>query len=185
MMLDYDELQNLLGGMNSGLRASECHGFLTGYLCLADTINESVWKYICADMEGSESIQPEQRSALHTMSQDISDQIDSRNFDFCLLQPDDTTPFSERCEALAEWCQGFLSGLGVAGTIDWNTLSDNCREMISDFSDISRLGSDAGESDQMEESLMELHEYVRIGAMYIHDEFSRLKAENERPEVLH
>lgn len=186
-MPEFDDLQDLLASLNSGIAAPECHGFLTGFLCISDTIDASVWEYICADLDGAESISPEYRSLLHDMGHCISQQMLSSDLDFRLLQPDDFTPFPDRCAALAQWCQGFLSGLGVAGTINWGGLSETCREMITDFSDISRLdaGSDEDSGDGLEVSLMELHEYVRMGVVYIYAEFAMLKTENDYPGVLH
>jgi len=186
-MLEFDDLQGLLASLNSGVNAPECHGFLTGFLCISDTINASVWEYICADLDGAEPLSPEYRSLLHDMGHRISQQMLSSDLDFRLLQPDDFSPFPDRCAALAQWCQGFLSGLGVAGTIDWGGLSDTCREMIADFYDISRLAAETDEDsgDGMDASLMELHEYVRMGVVCIYDEFAMLKAEDDNPGVSH
>lgn len=186
-MLDFNELQDLLTRMHSGIGAPECHGFLSGYLCVSDTINDSVWEYLCADMQGAESVTPEYRAALYDMSVEISSQMLSSEFEFRLMQPDDTSAFPDRCDALASWCQGFLSGLGVAGAIDWNGVTDDCHEMIADLSDISRLGDEPGDQsdEELETSLLELYEYVRMGVVYIHDELAAMKAENINPGVVH
>lgn len=184
-MLVFDELETLLGNLNSGIQASECHGFMTGYLCIADKLDGSIWEFLCADMAGAPSIPARDQAALFSLGQDINDRMISDDLDFDLYQPEDSAPLADRCDALALWCQGFLSGLGVAGRIDWSAVSEACQEMIADLSDISRLGTETGEGENMEASLMELQEYVRVGAIYIHDEFALLKAENEQPEVLH
>ena len=186
-MLEFNELQYLLTRMRSGIGAPECHGFLSGYLCVSDTMNNSVWDYLCADVDGAEPVTPEYRAALQDLGTQISSQMLSSELDFRLLQPDESASLPDRCVALASWCQGFLSGLGVAGTIDWNCLSDECHELIADLYDISRLGADPGnQSDEEQEtSLLELSEYVRMGVIYIHEELAGLKAGNEAPGVIH
>ncbi len=187
MMPEYDELQNLLGSMNSGIRAPECHGFLTGFLCISGGMHPGVWEYLCADLDGAETLSGSQQAVLLAMGEDIHARLRSTGLDFQPLQPEDDAPFAERCDAMAQWCQGFLSGLGVAGTIDWGSLSDQCQEMIADFSDISRLSAADDNRDirEREASLNELYEYVRIGVVFIHDEFAALKAQNENPGVVH
>jgi hypothetical protein len=186
-MLEYNELQELMKEIASGIDAAECHGFITGYLCISDTLDASVWKYLCAGMEGGDAITERHRDEIYELGRDITLQLLSDEFDFELLQPDSTSPAAVRCQSLSEWCHGFLSGLGVAGTIDWSALSGQCQEMVSDLSEVARLDPEPGEqsAEEIEQSLTELGEYVRMGAVYIHDEFARLKAENGNPEVLH
>ncbi|MCG8325975.1 MAG: UPF0149 family protein [Thiotrichales bacterium] len=186
-MLKFDDLQDLLGGTDAGIRAAECHGFLTGFLCVSETVNDSVLQYLCADLDGAGSLPLQDRSALLEMGHEISNQILSADLEFQLLQPDESTPFADRCDALAEWCRGFLSGLGMASSVSWPSVSEPCQEMLADISDISRLGTESGDmsEDEIEASLMELYEYVRMGVIYLHDEFALLQAEHERPGVLH
>lgn len=186
-MLEYNELQELMKKIASGIDAAECHGFITGYLCISDSLDATVWKYLCTGMEGGAVVSEQHRDVIYELGRDVTLQLLSDEFDFELLQPDSTSPATARCQALSEWCHGFLSGLGVAGTIDWNSLSGQCREMVSDLSEVARLDPEPGEqsAEEVEQSLTELGEYVRMGAVYIHDEFARLKAENENPEVLH
>lgn len=186
-MLEYDELQRLLKDMTSGIDAAECHGFLTGYLCVSDTIDARVWEFICADMDGDSPVTEHHRDVIYDLGRDISRHLLSDEFDFQPMQPDNTVPVTERCMALSHWCHGFLSGLGVAGTIDWSGLSEQCQETVSDISEIARLdpAPDNMTIEETEKSIAELGEYVRLGAIYIHDEFAVLKAESENPGVLH
>ena len=101
--------------------------------------------------------------------------------------PDDNSSLPERSAALIEWCEGFLSGLGIAGVTDFERLSFECRELIHDLYKICRLDvgdmEDTGEDE--EAAFVELIEYVRMGTMMLHDEMHNSSVSGIRPEVLH
>jgi len=74
------------------------------------------------------------------------------------------------------WCQGFVLGLLGNGEQKIQLLPESSRELVRDFMEISGASNDAAESNQREDAraLMEIEEYVRIGAHVI---FEDLRAE--------
>ena len=87
-----------------------------------------------------------------------------------------------RIDALAMWCQGFLSGLGLM-EIDYSKGSLEVQEAIADLIDMSRLQYDdeiTGKEDE-ERAYMELVEYTKVAVLLIHSEFGlkRSYLENE------
>lgn len=170
--MNFNELNHLLGQSASGNGASECHGFLCGYLCVRDHLEESVLREcLMAETEESEMSSQCVGKLMHfagTINQDIA----SEDFSLRLMLPPDSAPLNERSNALIQWCSGFLSGLGVAGITDFELLSPQCRELIQDLYKICRLDLDniAEDSESDESALTELIEYVRMGAIMVHDE---------------
>jgi uncharacterized protein YgfB (UPF0149 family) len=74
-----------------------------------------------------------------------------------------------------------LNGYGVSDHQNPAGVSEDCTEVLEDFTQLSRLGIDEEDGGD-EESLMELVEYTRMGAILV---FEELQAAMGRPEILH
>ncbi len=188
LMLEFSELEELLLRFHIGMGAAEAHGFLSGYLCVSETLTEDVLREYLLSDSAAESLPVEDcLVALSALAEEVSEQMKSPEFGFQLLLPDERHSILYRSDALAEWCQGFLSGLGAVGTSNWQGLSAECHEMLEDLYKICRLSADEEqeEDEDAELALTELFEYVRMGTLLLHDEFCLLNAEYEQPEILH
>lgn len=187
-MFGFSEFEELLVRFHIGMGAAEAHGFLSGYLCVSESLTEDVLReYLLSDsVEESPPIE-DCLVALTVLAEEVGEEMKSPEFGFNLMLPDDTHSILYRSDALAEWCQGFLSGLGAVGTSNWQGLSAECHEMLEDLYKICRLSADEGheEDEDAELALTELIEYVRMGALLLHDEFCLLNTDFEQPEILH
>ena len=184
-MLDYDELDNILDEVAADPRAAECHGFLCGQICVAGFPDTQVWHdYLNVQTEDNARIQG-CYGKIHALVTEIRAVIASPDFDFQLLLPEDDVPLSERVNALAKWCQGFLNGFGLEEDVQGIKLDDNSRELMEDFARICHVGVDEQEGDDNEQALVELVEYVRIGVMTLFETFQPYSGNEELPEVLH
>jgi uncharacterized protein YgfB (UPF0149 family) len=85
------------------------------------------------------------------------------------LLPEDDRPLTERAEAMVDWCRGFLGGFGLAGT-GARQLSDEAQEILRDLGTIAASSFDFGNEDEDEDALIEVQEFVRIGAMLLFTE---------------
>ncbi|MCK5667436.1 MAG: UPF0149 family protein, partial [Gammaproteobacteria bacterium] len=105
-----------------------------------------------------------------------------------LLLADEDDPLAERSRSLAEWCQGFMSGMGLSG-VKQEQIPAESEELISDFYKIASLeADDRDELDQGDDfALMELTEYVRMGTIFIFEDLQGNvdNPDNYKPEVLH
>ena len=73
-----------------------------------------------------------------------------------------------RTSALAEWCQGFLYGLGAGNIPDASRLPGEVGEIVRDFAEITRAGVDGAETEESNESAYaELVEFVRVGVQLL------------------
>ena len=180
-MLDFDVLDALLVRVEAEAYASECHGFVCGQLCASGTADESLW-------EDFLNIQGDDDALIHTCFEEVRHmaaetlaQMHSAEFSLQLVLPDDEVSLALRVEALGNWCHGFLNGYGVTETQNPAGISEECNEVLEDFSQICRLGIDQDDAGD-EHALMELIEYVRMGAILI---FEELPPAVNQGEVIH
>ena len=162
----YGEFQDIVRSRPGSGSAAEAHGLLVGLLCADAGIGPVVW---LEALFGDEIPAPEEYGSevLARLFDHTRRQLGEFDFAFDPLLPGDENPLSERALALAEWCQGFLAGLGYAAEgSDW---PGECNEVLRDFVEISRLDPE-GSGDTDETAYAELFEYVRVGALFIHSE---------------
>ena len=170
--MNFDELTQQLSAAGCSVPLSDCHGFLCGYLCTRDHIAEDVVRdCLLADTrdQGPADIC---LATIMTLVQDVQVQIKSPDFTLELMLPDESSSLQERGISFIHWCEGFLGGLGASGTLVSRSLSAEARELLEDMYQICRLDPlDLAEAEPAEEySLLELIEYVRMGALLIAEE---------------
>ena len=126
--------------------------------------------------------------ALRNMHSAISDSLDDDGFLFQLYLPEgDAVSVFDRADALAGWVNHFLLGLGVSQP-KLDKVKDETGEAIDDLRNIAQLGYDEDEDqEELEMSLEEIIEYVRVAALLCHDTFARQQptAPEVRKPTLH
>jgi hypothetical protein len=184
--LSYAEIHRVLRAANCLTEPAEAHGTLAGALC-------SVVSYRVEDWMGE--ILPDTRvadatgSTLRELFAHTSDALNSADMSLDLLLPEEERPLTERAEALGQWCQGFLYGLGSSRIADLEQLPGEVGEVVRDLVQITRVGVDHGEAQEANESAYaELVEFVRVGVQLVYEELAAFRDPPERqPEsgVLH
>ena len=102
--------------------------------------------------------------------------------DFEPLLPDDESPLALRADALSQWCQGFLYGLGSGTTSDPGKVSVEAGEIIRDFTEITHVGVDADEENEENEvAFAEVVEFVRVGVQLLFAELAPARGEEPEP----
>lgn len=159
----YGEVQQAVDRQLGSGSAAEAHGLLAGLLCVESEIDAAAW-IARLDSAASGIANERELGVLEWLFEDTKRQLDDFDFSFELLLPDDSNPLDLRAAALAEWCQGFLYGLGQATAgAEW---PGDCAELLRDFAAIAQLDPVAGdESDEV--AFVELREYVRVGVQVI------------------
>lgn len=180
-MPDITEIENALFRADAVMGAAEAHGALCGMLCARGSIGLSEWidHVLGQSAEGSPSLHDAVHllSSLHRVTIEQMNDTAAHNQ---LLLPDDEDSLGERVTALANWCQGFVYGLGVGG-IREEEMPEDSREMMRDILEIGRAATDTEEDDDEgreddERAYMEIEEYVRMGAKYIFEELQPIQA---------
>jgi hypothetical protein len=84
-------------------------------------------------------------------------------------------------QALALWCQGFLSGIGTTSptAVRQSAEGDALGEILRDFAEISRAGlseDEAAGHGRPDFALAEIHEYVRVSVQIVFEELAAARA---------
>lgn len=160
---------------------AEMHGLISGMLCGGNS--DSSWQPLIHDLtnEGL-AFGHELAEALRKMHAATSDSLEDDGFLFQLYLPegDDVSVF-DRADALAGWVNHYLLGLGVTQP-KLDKVTGEAGEAIDDLRNIAQLGYDEDEDqEELEMSLEEIIEYVRVAALLCHDNFTR--SQPTAPEV--
>ena len=170
MSTSYSLYSSALARARADLGAAECHGLLCGLLCSVDERAPQRWlEEVLGPDVRVQSVREECRSELLRMLTETVRTLCSGQCNFVPLLPDDDTRLGLRSEALAEWCSGFLYGIGSTEDVRAR-LSKDALEVLSDFSEVTRLTGDAEESESSEADYNEIVEYMRVGVMLIFEE---------------
>ncbi len=162
----YQILNKSLTLVGALMSAAEAHGILCGLLCSSDFDNDKWLKHVLGETSVQDGLASECEQQLLLLKNYTLEQLNSPNFEFMPLVPDEDESMPERIQALGAWCEGFLFGLGLAGV---ETLTGNEKEFINDLVSISRISS-AEDSDENEENYMQIIEYIKIGVIGLYEE---------------
>ena len=178
--LDYGEIQTALRQARAVTDAAEAHGTLAGCLCATVQYRFEDW---LAEILPEGQAAPDTTAALRRVFETTSESLNEAQLDFAPLLPLDVEPINDRAAALGQWCQGFLYGLGTSSLDDASRLPGDIGEIVRDLSEISRVGVDAGDSEESNEgAYAELVEFVRVGVQLLFDELEPLRTPRPRSE---
>lgn len=181
--IDYVQIGHLLESSALSPSAAEAHGILCGLICGGDADPASTWLgqiLPAASADGIESgvLEEEARDGLQALADHTLEEIHGAGVGFSLLLPDDSCPLPERAFAVYDWVRGFLFALGLIGVSE-SDLSDQTRELLRDFTDITRMDlDDLDEGEDNENALTEIVEFLWVAAMLLYEE--RVVAPHER-----
>lgn len=171
---DFERTIRMSQGNLDAAELAECHGLLCGLVCRETNANASDFFQHLAAMQLLVEPGPALASIITEAYESTVRQLEDEEFGFVLWLPDDNEPLEERTIALAQWCSGFLAGLGSGGQLD--TLSGEAREAIDDLQQIARAEMTApqGSDTQIEEdeiAFTEIVEYVRVVTLMMREDF--------------
>ncbi len=183
-----------------GVEVAEFHGGICGLLCASGPGAAAAWLQHADESQMTVAGEAgTAREQLHEAEAETWRLLSSPNFEFEPLLPPVEAELAERVSALALWCQGFLTGLGLGGVRaeDLDARDDEggrnaeLAEIVADFVEISRahLGSeDLADTDRADFDLAEVIEYVRVGTQLVFEELRERQARGAtqaESEVIH
>lgn len=170
LSIKFSDVAEAFAGASTALTAAEAHGCLCGALCASNDYAFANWlEELADDSNDAAPVADASKGLLQTVYTETVRALRSADLEFSPLLPDDEAPLALRAEALAQWCQGFLYGLGsVAGPK--RTLPAEVDEVLRDLTQIARAtAGDTEPTEEDEEDYTEIIEYVRIGVQTVHD----------------
>jgi len=167
---DYNHIQQLLLAQHSLAEAAEAHGTLAGCLCGASAYRCEDW---LREILPEGQAEPEALATLRELYTATAGALLQPDMEFELLLPEDAEPIAARTAALAQWCQGFLYGLGAGAIPDASALPGEVGEIVRDLVEISRASVDTRQDEEANESAYsELVEFVRVGVQLLFEELA-------------
>ncbi len=184
----YHELDDVLTRAGALCGAAEAHGTFCGLFCSAPRTARQQYLDNVFEVASTDNPDIHQcREVLDHMMHESSGQLADGQLAFELILPDDDEAMDIRTAALAHWCQAFLTGLAGGGLDDLEAIPEDARELVGDFSEITRAGIDEDQNEKdAEDAYAELVEYVRVGVQVIFEELNALKlTQADVPAQLH
>lgn len=166
--LTHAELEQALIRLRVGVRASDLQGSLSGYLCTGGRAGADDWPdALQLDIEGATLTRD---PVLQRLYRDCLEQFQGPCADVVPLLPSDGLPLSQRVDALAQWCQGFLGGCGLTGALSRDRLSSDVAEILADFHGIATGQFGTDDSPEDEQAFSDVLDFVRTAAAWLHRE---------------
>lgn len=170
--IEYEQLDALVQRLRIGTTASELHGSLCGYLAGGGSATgDSLMALLQLDGDGGAPATADQ-ATLGRLVEQCAAALADPEMGFAPMLPADDRPLDERAEATAEWCRGFLGGFGLTGASAHAKLTDEAQEMLHDLGAIASSSFAYGDENEDEDALIEVQEFIRVGAMLLHAECS-------------
>jgi len=180
---EFERWANVFTAHKAFSHPSELHGALCGRLAAGSRIKEPDWlSMVCEHMGLPENAADDSDDLAPFMNKAYEQTLallKSTDMSFHPLLPDDDYAIEQRLEALVAWVRGFLEGMALSAGEALGQAPDEIRELIEDMVAISQLAADEEASDESEQQLLEITEYIRLGALAVFTEFNA----PERPET--
>lgn len=185
--VEFSEINAVLERLGVIYAASESHGVLCGLLCIKGFVLYDGWVSLLNDEQRAQADDSvaDDWGLLQDLYDDTLRQLSDDEYGFALLLPDDEQPLRARTEALVDWCDGFLFGLGVGEIKDFAQLPDDVNEISHDLAEISRAYHEAESTEADEVAYAELVEYVRVGVLVIYEALQLTREVRAGNKVLH
>ncbi len=174
---DFAEVEAALRNSGSLGEPAEFHGEFCGLACVMGVDAGPAWAgSIIAE---TDHVKDDLRDVLQSLATMTWKALDTGNMELVLLLPSDDDSLEVRAESLGLWCQGFMHGLGAGSDSGANNqlLAEGVtREIITDFSEITRAVFSADETEaEAEAAYMELVEFVRVSVQLAYEELHRVR----------
>ena len=164
----YQSLSSIFQRYNSDLSVAQSHGMATAMLCVngrSDSIN-----WLNEIFEAHEQLIEEDKAQIVNLFEQTRSLLDPDDslFEFDLFLPENVD-LSEQAVTLANWCEGFLWGIGYSQSkADWQEETDGIlRDMVA----FTKLDNEV-EDDNDEAAFIQIHEYLRAAVLIVRDELS-------------
>ncbi len=173
---EFERWANVFTAHKAFSHPSELHGVLCGRLAAGARIQEPEWLTMVCEHMGLPGSAAEESDDLAPFMNRAYDQtlalLKSADMSFHPLLPDDDYAIEHRLEALVAWVRGFLEGMALSAGEALGQAPDEIRELIEDMVAISQLSEDEEADEESEQQLLEITEYIRLGALAVFTEFN-------------
>jgi yecA family protein len=186
---EFERWANIFTAHKAFSHPSELHGALCGRLAAGTRVELPEWlAIVCEHMGLPESASDESDDLAPFMSQAYDQtlqRLQATDMSFYPLLPDDEYAIEQRLEALVAWVRGFLEGMALSAGEALGQAPEEIRELIEDMVAISQLSEDEEADQESERQLLEITEYIRLGALAVFTEFNAPEKPAAQSPTLH
>ncbi len=191
--IDIEQIKADLIKLGSELSPSEVHGTLCGVLCGKSNITVHEWLSLTLLRSSEDASQPvmSRDLLLEAVTESFKrfflvtiTELSDNNLKFYPLLPEDGSE-AVRLEAIAQWAQGFLMGLSIAGIKSFSEYPEEVTEFIEAMASISTAGEyDLAGDESDEEAIIEFIEFIRMGVLFMNEEMNPIRVPVDVPDSL-
>ncbi len=184
---DYLTLASQLASSGLAVTPAELHGVLVGMLSGGLPVTDKSWQPLLFDYTNDGMGWPDKvlKSADALFDSTVKE-LTGSGIHMSMLLPDDAdADLPEMADAVSEWVNHFISGLGLANAPVMKASTD-VKEALKDLEEISKLAID--EDDDLEEQadlLEQILEHVKVCVLTIHAEFGVKPEQEQAKPTLH
>lgn len=170
--LEYERVERQMAAVDIESSGAEVHGILCGLICSGGKDAQSRWfAELFTEAQAGDLLVRECADSLKLLHDETLAAVKGPGLGFTPFLPEEQKPLRQRAQAVADWCQGFLYGIGVAGLSSGYPFSTETQEALNALTEITRMDLDSLDGgEENEESLMELTEFIWVAAMLVHAE---------------
>lgn len=173
--VDPEDIAELIGRCKLATTVSEFHGSLVGFISAGghgaggQFSQGSLLKSL--EFEADPAPTADEQAMLVRLRHQTEAWLADTDLTFEPWLPEDDASLGERTDGLVDWTRGFLGGFGLGGTPETaKSLTEEAREVLNDMATIATSDFDFEEGDADEDALIEIVEFVRVGALLLHAE---------------
>lgn len=190
--INREQIKTDLIKLESDLSPSEVHGNLCGILCGKGDLNIYDWLSLTFFNENGDS--PNGLGSRGLLVEAIAESfkdfflgtvkaLSANDLNFYPLLPEDES-VAIRLQAIAEWAQGFLMGLSLAGVKKFTDYTDEVSEFIEAMASIATVADYELAGDESDEqAITEFIEFIRIGVLLVNEEMNPIRMPIDIPET--
>lgn len=168
---DFEHTLALAKGNLEAPELAECHGIACGLLCRLPEASLDVFIGLLDMLEVVQDPGTGLKMSLEELLKASQSQMTDEDLGLTLWLPGDDETLEDRTAALAQWCSGFLAGLGSSGDETLAGMSDDANEALRDLQQISTADvTDTTESEEDENAFAEIVEYIRVVILMIRED---------------
>jgi len=183
---EYSGLADIIRKASITADPSELHGSFCGAAVLLGPHAGAIWlKESLAECDPDNVLSAEAGKALGGIAINSFRMLEEGDMSIDLLLPTDDEAIQFRTECLGLWCQGFLHGIALGNAGDDSAPAekifetDVAKEIVADFSEITKAEADESDPEQAENDYFELVEYVRVSVQLIFEETGSLRGDEK------
>lgn len=183
--MDHEQLNAILNEHDFTATASELHGLLTGLVAGGMFKESNDYLHHMAELfNNGLTVKGSLKSASEQLVNEIFDQFESEDMSFELLLLDEDESLSDQAVELLNWVQYFLVGFGF-NQRDLKTASNELREIIEDFTNITRMDTELDDSNETQADFYEIIEFIRVSAILCHQEYGKQVNKDNNTNTVH